>query len=339
MDETLSQQAAVPWLQPGWMEDVTAWIMARLGEVGLLPTGPIEQPHIRPWSTVLRVPTTLGLVYFKATAPVLSHEPAVTVALARWRPDCMPDMLAADTARGWMLMSDAGATLRSQVKSVADLSHWYALLPLYADLQIEMASRVPELLALGALDRRLSELPGQVERLLEDTPMLCIGEPDGLTPDQLQTLRDLMPHYAELCAELASFGLPETLHHEDFHDANIFASDGHYVFFDWGESGVAHPFFSLLVTLRSIAYRLDLADDAPELDRLRDAYLEPWARYAPHDDLVRACSLATRLAMPARALTWHRVLSVLSAEDRQEDADAVPGWLLEFLDAQARAEG
>ncbi len=336
-NSTPQPELAVPWSQPGWLDAASTWILAQLDALGTPASGPIEQPHVRSWSTVLRVPTADGAVYFKATAPVLIHEPAVTVALAGWRPDLMPRVLATDPAQGWMLLADAGSTLRSQMTGVADLHHWYTLLPQYSELQIEMIPHAAELLALGALDRRLAGLPAQIEALLEDADMLCIGKPDGLTPEQLQRLHNLMPRYAELCAELAAFDLPETLHHEDFHDANIFASDGRYVFFDWGESGVAHPFFSMLVTLRGIAYRLDLADDAPELDRLRDAYLEPWTAYAPHDELVRACRLATRVAMPARALTWHRVLCVLNADARREDADAVPGWLMEFLDAQARA--
>ena len=39
--------------------------------------------------------------------------------------------------------------------------------------------------------------------------------------------------------------------------------------------------------------------------------------------------------MPARALTWHRVLSAVPEAQRAEDADAVPGWLQEFLRAGA----
>jgi len=69
---------------------------------------------------------------------------------------------------------------------------------------------------------------------------------------------------------LAGYRIPETLHHEDFHDANIFIYNSHYTFSDWGESGVAHPFCTLLVTSRVIAWRLKLAKDAPELVRLRD---------------------------------------------------------------------
>jgi len=88
-----------------------------------------------------------------------------------------------------------------------------------------------------------------------------------------------------------------------------------------------------LVTLRSIAYRAQVPFDAPELAALRDAYLTPWADYAAHDDLVSAFALATQVAMPARALTWYRVIAHLPEPYRSEDAGAVPGWLLEFFEA------
>ena len=52
----------------------------------------------------------------------------------------------------------------------------------------------------------------------------------------------LAPRFAELCERLAGYGVPETLHHDDFHDANIFVCGDRYTFADWGESCVAHPF-------------------------------------------------------------------------------------------------
>ena len=46
--------------------------------------------------------------------------------------------------------------------------------------------------------------------------------------------------------------------------------------FDWGDAVVGHPFGTLLVTLRVVAHWTGLPNGAPELLRLRDAYLEPW---------------------------------------------------------------
>ncbi len=101
-------------------------------------------------------------------------------------------------------------------------------------------------------------------------------------------------------------------------------------------SCVAHPFFTLVVTLRSVAHSLDLADDDPALARLRDIYLDPWRRYASWDDLQSTYVLASRVQMVNRALTWYRVVSHLEESYRCEEADAVPGWLKEFLEVVTR---
>ncbi|MDQ4074941.1 MAG: aminoglycoside phosphotransferase family protein [Chloroflexota bacterium] len=329
----MDQDHELVWTQPGWLEQTNAWIHAELERQGIEVIGPIEQPHVRPWSTVLRVPTSEGDIYFKATTAVLAHEPALTQALAQWRPDCVPPVLAADLACGWMLMPDFGTTLRSRIPSTQELWHWHRVLPLYAEVQFEMAERLHELLTLGALDRRLATLPTQYEGLLANTEALRIDMPEGLASEEYQRLRELTPRVAEMCERLAAYGIPETLHHEDFHDANIFVRDGRYLLSDWGESGVSHPFCTLLVTLRSIAWRLELENSAPELAQLRDIYLEPWTGYASREELLTAFRLAYQLGMICRALTWHRVVSSLAEPLRAEYAEAVPGWLQEFLNA------
>ena len=328
--------SALPWAQPGWQAAAAEWIEAQLQGADLRRTGPIEQPHVRPWSTVLRVPTEAGLFYFKATAPVLGHEPALTAALARWRPDCLPELLATDLARGWLLMRDGGTPLRNLVRADGHLGRWRAVLPLLAELQMQMAGKVPALLALGALDRRLERLPGDYARLLDDTPSLLLDQPDGLSREAYTQLRALAPRLAEACHQLAAFGVPETLHHDDFHDGNIFVRGERLTFTDWGESGVAHPFMTTLVMLRGAAYTLRLAPDDPAVLALRDGYLEPWERLAPRAVLLEACALAQWVGMVGRALTWHRVVSALDEPHRSQNAEAVPGWLSDFLEAAQR---
>jgi hypothetical protein len=192
-------QNQLAWTQPGWLEQAKAWIYAELERQGLTASGPIEQPHVRPWSTVLRVPTSAGVLFFKATAPMLAHEPALTLALARTRPDCMPEVVAADVGRRWMLLRDSGESLRSRIQAEQDIGRWHAVLPLYAGVQIEMVGRVPDLLALGALDRRLATLAGQYRQLLGDTDAMLIGQPNGLTLEEYERLCALAPRFAELC--------------------------------------------------------------------------------------------------------------------------------------------
>jgi hypothetical protein len=325
------QELQLPWTQPGWLEQASQWIHAELERQGIRVTGLIEQPHVRPWSTVLRVPSTEGPLYFKATSPVLAHEAALTQALSRWRPDCMPRVLAADVDRAWMLLLDFGASLRSIIKAERSIRHWHTVLPLYAGLQIELSSRTGELLSLGVLDRRLAVLPALYDQMLTDMATLRVGLPKGLTLDEYRQLHELRPRFAAMCEQLANFHIPETLHHDDFHDGNIFVREGRFIFSDWAESCVSHPFFTLVVTLRSVEYTLELKEGGPERTQLRDVYLDAWTRDASREHLLAAFTLAQRVAMVNRALTWHRVVSNLPAAFKEQYMESVPGWLQDFL--------
>ncbi|MEZ4832584.1 MAG: phosphotransferase [Caldilineaceae bacterium] len=337
-DNLSNSSMLLPWSQPGWIEAATAWIEDTLSLLGIRLTGAVTQPHVRPWSTVMHAPSDGGLLYFKATAPMLGHEPALTQALARWRPDCMPDVLAADLTRGWFLVRGSGVSLRSLAQRPGQIERWLACLTLYAEVQIDMIPRSGQLLELNLLDRRLAVLPDQFAHLLEDVDALCIEHEDGLSAAEYDELRAHLPRFRQLCALLAAYGIPETLHHDDFHDGNIFvdaaAQDrSPYTFIDWGESCVAHPFFSLVVGLRSAAYTMNLSADDPALAQLRDAYLRPWRRFAAEDDLRAAFALANRVGMVNRALTWYLVVRHMQEPYRSEQADAVPGWLHEYLHA------
>lgn len=324
-------EPTLQWEQPGWLEDAHAWIRAQLDSSGIRITAPIEQFHIRPWSTVMRIPAADGMIYFKATAPALSYEPALTQFLAQLRPQLLPDLLAVDLPQGWMLMRDSGIPLRALIKSEQSLARWQEILPLYVELQKALLPRTDQILALGVLDRRLETLPDQFERLVADEPAMLVGEPESLTVEEYRRLRAFGKPFEDLCNELASFGIPATLHHDDFHDANVFLQGGQVRFTDWGESAVTHPFFSLVVLLRGASNSLDLAPDAPELAQLRDWYLDQWTDAAPLADLQRVTHLAERIGLVNRALTWHRVISSLPEALKPDYAIAVPAYLQEFI--------
>jgi hypothetical protein len=283
------------------------------------------------------VPTSEGRLFYKASAPAFIHEAGLTQALARWRPDLLPRVFAADPQRGLLLLADGGPTLRSFLGTDQYLAHWRRVLPLYAEMQIEMAGRPDDLLASGAIDRRLKTLPGQLADLLSDKEALLIDRPNGLSAGQFTYLRDFVPRFAGMCATLESQGLPETLHHDDFHGNNICVGDDGYLFFDWGESCLAHPFFTMVVTPRGIEYFLKLTSDAPVLAELRDIYLEPWTKFMDRRELDDAYDLANLVGMINRALTWYRIVSDIPEPYKSEEADSVPGWLLEFLEAQANS--
>ena len=63
----------LPWTSPEWLSAATAWIRERVDVAG-----DIEQPHVRWWSTVLRVPTADGDLYFKTVSAIHLFEAALT---------------------------------------------------------------------------------------------------------------------------------------------------------------------------------------------------------------------------------------------------------------------
>ena len=263
--------------------------------------------------------------------PTQAFEVAVVETLAARRPDLVPPLLAADLERGWMLQGDGGTRLREILEETRDFGVWERILPLYAELQMGVAADRDRLLADGVPDRRLASLPGQFEGVLADSDAL-----ETLTEGERLRLAALAPRIQADCRELAEYGLPETIQHDDLHDGQVFVRNGRYLFFDWGDACVSHPFFTLVVTLAVLAYRLELDHDAPELDRFRDAYLEPWTRFRPRSELEQAYPLSYRLGVLCRGLTWRSVIAVLPRPLRDEEADAVPErmrMLLEVYEA------
>jgi hypothetical protein len=320
------------WTDPAWLAEVNDWLKAALRQQGMEMTAAPEQIHIQPWSTVLRVSTDAGNVYFKATAPGLAQETAITQALYQWQPDCIPQVLHTDTGRGWMLLADGGQRLRERFKAGLAMSAWMEILAEYADLQIGLAGHVDELLALGARDRRLSLLPALYQALLADTEWLLLDQPDGLTSSEYQRLLRAGPQVSALCERLAAYAIPESLHHNDLHDGNIFIKNGRTLFFDWGDSSIAHPFFSLRTVFVSIENSFGLEEDDPIFAEYAQAYLRPWTKYESEANLVEAYQIARRLWAISSAIKYKTFMSLIEAA-RKENAMAVPALLQELLAA------
>ena len=100
------------WTDPEWLAETHDWVIESLDRAGLTLMGPIEQPRVRPWATVLRAPGSEGTVWCKGMVPAVAHEPVAISILARAAPDRVPRLLAADRARRLMLTADGGTRLR-----------------------------------------------------------------------------------------------------------------------------------------------------------------------------------------------------------------------------------
>ena len=322
-----TETARARWLDPAWRMTALGWVEEQLARRGLAIAGAVEQPHVRPWSTALSVPTGDGLVWFKAGGPGNRYEAVLLDALARWRAPNILEPIAVDTDRGWLLLPDGGTRLRETLDGGPGVDAWLRVLPEWAELQLELLPRASELVALGVPDLRSQELPGRLADLLADPTV-------ELPPDDRRRLEDALPTVQTWCDDLEAVGVAPSLQHEDLHDGNVFVGPHGDRMFDWGDASVSHPFGTLLVTFRSIASRgLGAADErARALTRLQDAYLEPWTAGHSRAELAAAAALAMRLAIIGRALSWHRALAGIPPHDHGEWSGNVGGWLMELFE-------
>jgi len=308
------------WARRGWFSEAALWIEETLAARGRDTTAPIEQ--ISSWciSSILRAGTDAGRVFFKATAPspLFVDEGTVTRGLAAMFPGRVPMPIAIDPRRRWMLLDDFGPVVGWK----ADLETRVDVLSTFARMQLETTTRQDELLELGAFDRRPAWLASQIRSLL-DAPDL------GLEDDERERLSALGPRFAEMCERLAAGGVPDALVHGDLHLSNVAGNGGGYVFFDWTDACLTHPFLDMLVVL--------FEEDAELRPSLRDAYLGVWAGIAPEDELLELWALAEPLASLNQAVSYRSIIANVERGTVPEFDAMVPFFLRKALASGERA--
>jgi hypothetical protein len=319
--------SAGDWTQPGWRDEVLAWVDGQLARRGCATVRAVEQVRVWEWSQVLRLDAGEAQFYFKARPTSGAAEVPLTQRLAERHPAWMPEVIAVDPHRHWLLMREAPGR---ELMELGDLAHWEAAAAAIARMQIDWVGATGELAALGCPRWTLAQLAAQLSPLLDDASALQPGGEDSLTDAQVATLRQRRGELEALCRELDEHGVPESLEHGDFWAANVIAGDDAVVFLDWEDAAIAHPFITPSLLLLSVPYAEALADGAEARRRIREAYLTPWTERGPLAGwpprrLERTFELAQQVAMLHYAVQFRRGLSAI------ETSRQVRGFLPFFL--------
>jgi hypothetical protein len=264
--------------------------------------GELELEKDRPWATTWRVPTPDGIVWFKACGDVQRFEPDLTAALGTRWPNVVAPLIAYEP-RHWILLEDAGTPFGVYGNQP---EAWHAVLPKYAELQRGETVHANEHLASGVPDMRFEILPARFDDFTRRPEL-------PLDPPERERLRALAPRFLVLCDELAESGLPYSIQHDDLHFGNVFDDGTTLRVLDWGDSSVAHPFFSLVVTFQFLEEVSKLPPDDPWFGRLSAAYLEPWG-----PGYERVLEIALRVGSMAYAIAWARQWEHLPDGERAE---------------------
>jgi aminoglycoside phosphotransferase (APT) family kinase protein len=119
--------------------------------------------------------------------------------------------------------------------------------------------------------------------------------------------------------------------HGDLHLSNVARRDGDYLFFDWTDACVTHPFLDLIDVFRE--------EDAAARDALRDAYLSAWADFAARPELLRVWELAAPLAALNQAVSYRVIGASVEPGTTEQLEWALPYWLRLVLGADIEALG
>ena len=145
--------------------------------------------------------------------------------------------------------------------------------------------------------------------------LLAFAAETGALPEpDLARLRERVAEAPALCAQLAAYGVPETLVHGDLHEHNVALAGGRPVIFDWSDACVAHPFFDLITLLDTDHF----AGDPEALAGLRARYLAGWAGFGDSASRAAALDLALRVGCLHHAISYQHIVMAVEPAARWE---------------------
>lgn len=302
------------WVEPGWETEAAQWIAQQLPQTTILAIEPVKGWGI---SYVSRVRTTDGLFYFKATAdlPLFVNEGVVSAGLAKLFPQFIPAPHAVEPNEHWMLSADWGEPLGWKV-SAEKRGH---LVQQFACLQQESVAQVPALLQLGCLDRRLEKIPALLDAMFASLSL----DLSNLSPEELEAFQNLTPRLKEMCRQLQSYNIPQTILHGDLHPGNVAQQGEQLLFFDWTDCCIAHPFLDMLTIFE---------EEDPQLKaHLQKSYLDCWQPFESSAGLQEAWELAEPLGILHQIISYHFILFYLHPALRYGFEQAIPYWVKMLL--------
>jgi hypothetical protein len=297
------------WRSAQWRTAIEGWLLPALEEAGVRVTGPVVQDRVRFWSTLLHVETDAGRVWVKENAPSQAFEAGLVRVVEEVVPGTCAPLVAVDAERGWFASADLGLPLWHD-ETPPPPDDWVAVVAGWSAAQHVVADHADAVLGAG-----VPPFPGSPDRvvawvtdLLDDLRALPADDPRRPTDEEAALVDDGLDRIHDAAAVLATSGLPSTLQHNDLHLGNAFRRpDGGMTYIDLGDSVWAHPLTTMRIPMWIMRHRFALAEDDPDLRRVRDAGLEPWTDRLDRASLADLLPAADRLSCLHRAESWTRL--------------------------------
>ncbi len=236
--EKHASETEIPWHRRDWIRaELVPWLEKSTGEPcsvhDLTPLRSSDRSYVARWTPGVHAatatsggPASAGAeptsLYIKCDREPLPSDAAVTELLASPEGP-VPQPVAVDAARGWMLMKP----LPGRPLSASDpTSFWEAAAGTLARLQRSTEAECEPLFALGTRDYRGARLGERLLAMLSDPKVVGNEEDGGISADDASVLPDLQEWVRDWCAWLKDSKIPATVVHQDFVTCNIHVTPG-----------------------------------------------------------------------------------------------------------------
>jgi hypothetical protein len=289
-----------PFAQPGWFEEVCAWVATQIEPLGLRMTGPFRQLNASATFSLLRFETNGPAIWFKAVGAPNVREFWISQYLARCSPAFVPRILAVrEEWHAWLTTEAPGI----QPTKDSEIKTWEIVARTLAHLQIASVGNSLQLIEAGCRDVRSSRLIDLISPFFEAMSEF-MAQQTKLSPPPLsrQELVAVRNHLQEALSRYQSLDIPDTLGHLDFNPGNIIVLKDHCVLLDWAEAYVGPP----LLTFEYLIEHLRRLQPEYEFSKsdLITAYQQYWQRFLTCSEMKEGLALSPLLAAFAYAVSF-----------------------------------
>ncbi|HAT8183517.1 TPA: phosphotransferase [Legionella pneumophila] len=287
------------------------------------------------YSTVHKIITSKSNIYYlKQTPEMLYLEPKTITYLHEQQCHHIPRIIAENKHLNCFLMLSCGdETLRNLFKEKIDLEMLKSGISNYTKIQRAVENKLPQLIRLGIPDWRLEKISSLYDQLIQQEELLIS---DGLSKNEITLLNKAHEICINLCESLSKYQISETINHCDFHENNMVLNQntGNISLIDWGETVIAHPFFSLNGCLWNMTYFYQIKQTDKIYGTLQRQCVTPWLDLHDETALLDALKIANQLNGVFAALSYKRIYDATMAQPQtvqQEHPGSIAGCLRSFL--------
>lgn len=252
--EEIQPQNRKSWQRPGWFQMATSWMVHQLlTKCDAALTENIIQMRSSHLGVILKAETTKGRFFLKCTSDS-GNDAAYTETLARLSPSYVNSPISVDIERQLLLTADYGEIL--DPCDFAEEKRCF-LTSCYAQFQMDAMASVDELIFAGFPDMRVCKLIEHVDMLVSSAVFHSLQKVDETGHDEVQMFRSTKQEIkAELKKLEQALSLRPTVTHNDLWCSNIYWNHdkGNYMFFDFVDSYISHPFASYIGVLNEKQY-------------------------------------------------------------------------------------